>query len=118
MNKNACVNKTQLDKFWSKWQAANLSCPLQNTKELREEKLIPSGLWKMQCEGNNKSMKLNCCGFPMEPSIRTRSYQSKYYRGCYLTTAKTSIQKEVKILTFDVHELHISQCWLPELTYR
>lgn len=63
-------------------------------------------------------MKLNCWGFPMELSIRIGFYQSKYYRGCYLTTSKTSIQKEVKIPTFDVHELHISQCWLPELTYR
>lgn len=54
----------------------------------------------------------------MELSIRTGFYQSKYYKGYYLTIAKISIQKEVEILTFDVHELHISQCWLPELTYR
>lgn len=35
-----------------------------------------------------------------------------------LDYAKIITQKEVRILTFDVHELHISQCWLPELTYR
>lgn len=35
-----------------------------------------------------------------------------------LDYAKIITQKEVRILTFDVHESHISQCWLPELTYR
>lgn len=113
--RNVCVNRLLMNKVWSKWQVANFSCLLSNTKESGKEKLTSSGLLMMSSEVNNESTKLNSLGFPKEISIRIGFYQSRYYRNYYLTTAKTTIQK---ILTFDVHELHISQCWLPELTYR
>lgn len=117
-HKKKHVNSPPMNMVWCKWQVPNSSCPLSSKKGSGKQKLISSGLWIKSCEVNDKSTKQNCLGFPKQNSIRIGFYQGKNYRSYYLTIAQTSIQKEFKILTFDVQELHISQCWLPELTYR
>lgn len=88
IRRNVCVNRLLMNKVWCKWQAANFSCLLSNTKESGKEKLTSSGLWMMSSEVNNESTKLNSLGFPKEISIRIGFYQSRYYRNYYLTTAK------------------------------
>lgn len=110
-----CCHRSWMNKVWCKWQVANFSCPLSNTKE-RGKKLIPVHYewWPVKLVTNTRNWTV--WGFPTE--IRIIFYQSKYYRSYYLTATKTAIQEDIKTLTFDVHELHISQCWLSELTYR
>lgn len=66
----------------------------------------------------SKTTNLKCLGLPKEISIKIFFFLPDQLLQKLLDYAKIITQKEVRILTFDVHELHISQCWLPELTYR
>lgn len=79
----------------------------------------------MSSEEDNQ---IELSGFPNEINIKIGLFGFFLIRANIIESIKTTVtQKKTtaanrvthdkgKILTFDVHELHISQWWLPELT--
>lgn len=97
-----------------KGKCVNFWCPSSNPKSIRKRRQkIPQDL--IHSPNQQKASHTELPATKDILSISGRVY-NKSMQIHHFTSAKIPFQKEG--LTFDVHELQISQCWFPKLTYR